>query len=74
MEKVFAICASCFRTFRCPIISDVETVVSVTKAVVALHNFLMHERKFGEDNSYCPHGYAEGEWRNDENQTEGFYQ
>ena len=71
VENVFGICASRFRIFRRPIIGDVETVVSVTKAVVALHNFLMHGRKFGEDNSYCPHGYAEGEWRNDENQTEG---
>ena len=71
VENVFGICASRFRIFRRPIIGDVETVISVTKAVVALHNFLMHGRQFGEGNNYCPQGYAEGEWRNDENHTEG---
>ena len=60
-----------FRIFGHPIIGDVETVISVTKTVVSLHNFLIHGRQFGEGNNYCPEEYAEGEWRNDENHTEG---
>ena len=71
VENVFGICASRVRIFRRPIIGDVETVISVTKAVFALHNFLTHGRQYGEGNNYCPQGYAEGEWRNDENHTEG---
>lgn len=71
VENVFGICSSRSRIFRRPIIGDVETVVSVTKAVVAFHNFFMHGRKFGEGNIYCPHGFAEGDWKNGENQTEG---
>lgn len=35
VENVFGLCASRFRIFRRPIIADVETVTSVTKAVVA---------------------------------------
>ena len=66
VENVFGICASRFRIFRRPIICSVETVVSVTKAVVALHNYLMYGRTFGGGNSYCPDGYAEGEWQNSE--------
>ena len=50
----FGICASCFRIFRRPIIGDVETVTSVTKAVVALHNFLMTGKKFGESHDGFP--------------------
>ena len=46
-----------------------DTVVSVTKAVVALHNYLMCGRKFGEVNHYCPQGYAEGDWRKNDNAT-----
>ena len=32
VENVFGICASRFRIFRRPIIAEVETVVSITKA------------------------------------------
>lgn len=69
VENVFGICASRFRIFRRPIIANVETVTSVTKAVVALHNFLMFGRTF--DNAYCPTGYEDGEWRTEDIETEG---
>ena len=42
------------------VIPEVDTVVSITKAVVALHNCLILGRKFGETSNYCPQGYAEG--------------
>ena len=70
VENVFGICASRFRIFRRPIIANVETVTSITKAVVALHNFLMFGRTL--DSAYCPTGYEDGEWRQEEDiQTEG---
>jgi len=52
VENVFGICASRFRIFRRPIIANVETVISVTKAVVAIHNYLMAGRRFGENQDY----------------------
>ncbi len=60
VENVFGICASRFRVFRRPIIAQVDTVVSITKAVVALHNYLMFGRKFGEPNNYCLQGRVPG--------------
>ena len=71
VENVFGICASRFRVFRRPIIAQVDTVVSITKAVVALHNYLMFGRKFGEPNNYCPQGYAEGDWRKSDSSSNG---
>ena len=53
------------------IIGNVEHVTEATKAVVALHNFLMDDRKM-----YCPHNFGdhvingilrEGIWRNEDN-------
>ena len=44
IENCFGIAASQFRIFRRPIIAKVDTVVKVTKAVVALHNFCMIKR------------------------------
>ena len=41
IENVFGIATSRFRIFRRPIIAKVEKVVSITKAVVALHNYLI---------------------------------
>lgn len=74
VENVFGIAASRFRIFRRPIIGLVEKVVVVTKAVVALHNFLMPLSSTESNYSYCPSGYADketqdgfvpGEWRKD---------
>lgn len=74
VENVFGICASRFRIFRRPIIAAVDTVTSVTKAVVALHNYLMFGRHFGNTSEYCPSGYAEGDWKLENVETEGFQQ
>ena len=74
VENVFGICATRFRIFRRPIIANVEMVVRVTKAVVALHNFLMADKDF-LSNDYCSESYADreqnnviisGEWRREE--------
>lgn len=79
VENVFGIAASRFRVFRRPIIGQVEKVVVITKAVVALHNYLMSPAT--ENNySYCPSGYADretqdgftpGEWRKDNESLTG---
>ena len=70
VENVFGICASRFRIFRRPILSQVEAVVETTKAVVVLHNFLMRDKRWS---SYCPstlidqdtdRGMTNGTWRN----------
>jgi len=71
VENVFGICASRFRVLRRPIIAKVETVISITKAIIALHNYLMHGRQFGKHEDYCPAGYAEGDWRDNETETDG---
>ena len=54
IENTFGILAARFRIFRRPILSCQETVENITKACVALHNYLMANKKFGETNSYCP--------------------
>ena len=41
VENTFGICAFRFRILRRPAISSVDTVTSIAKAVVALHNYLM---------------------------------
>lgn len=71
VENVFGICASRFRVLRRPIIAKVEVVTSITKAVTALHNYLMSGRQLEECDEYCPAGYAEGEWRNNDTETDG---
>ena len=70
-ENVFGICDACFRIFRRPIVASVETVVTVTKAVVGLHNYLMAGRTFYNNNNYCPSGFAEGNRRQEGTQTAG---
>lgn len=72
IENCFGIAAARFKIFRRPIIAQVETVNLITKAVVALHNFLMiTQDKYGEC-SYCPPGFIDqdnsdgvrsGDWR-----------
>ena len=72
VENTFGICSSRFRVFRRPIIASVNTVTSVTKAVMALHNYLMYGRQFAAKNEYCPEGYAEGDWRQEYLETGGY--
>ena len=70
IENTFGIAASRFRIFYRPIKAELKTVVFITKAVVALHNFLMSENN--NNLQYCPpnltdqegpNGYIPGEWR-----------
>ena len=67
--NTFGILAARFRIFRRPILSCLETVENITKVSVALHNYLMANKKFGETNSYCRNGFIDqdvqrnGEWR-----------
>lgn len=72
IENTFGILASRFRIFRRPINCHVGRVVQITKAAVALHNFLIGNRSPGEVHSYCPPnlidhesptGFRPGEWR-----------
>ena len=51
IENTFGIAASRFRIFYRPIKAEVKTVVFITKAVVALHNFLMSENN--DNLQYC---------------------
>ena len=59
VENVFGIAAACFRIFRRPIIGRDEKVVVRTKAVVALHNFLMSLSTMENNYINCPSGYAD---------------
>ena len=78
IENVFGICASRFRVLRRPIIASPKKVVLITKAIVALHNFLI---SITEDNyNYCPtnfvdqdgpNGLVPGEWRRDSDDITG---
>ena len=54
--------------------AKVLKVIHITKAVVALHNFLMNVKKNGGSNHYCPHSFIDheepnglrsGGWRQD---------
>ena len=53
IENIFGIAASRFRVFHRPISASVGKVKEITKAVVALHNFLMTENELNNQN-YCP--------------------
>ncbi|XP_065657974.1 uncharacterized protein LOC136082495 [Hydra vulgaris] len=71
VENAFGIASSRFRVFHKPIIANVENVIAITKAVVALHHFLMTEN-INNNNNYCPSNYVDqdgpnrlqlGDWR-----------
>ena len=73
-RTVLEFLASRFRIFRRPIIAEVENVKLVTKATVALHNFLMTSQSNTDNFSYCPVNYVDqentrgrvpGQWRNE---------
>lgn len=73
VENAFGIAASRFRIFHRPIVAEVSKVKQITKAVVALHNFLTTENH--RDNytysptsftdSDGPNGVNRGEWRDE---------
>ena len=77
-ENVFGIATARFRVFRKPICANIDTATAVTKAVVALHNFLMKSKNLDGFSRYCPPDFLdrdisgkvqEGSWR-----TENFNQ
>ena len=76
IENAFGIAASRFRVFRRPINARVHVVINITKAVIALHNFLIAGKEFySETSRYCPAGYGDtstkmGEWRNEIGSTD----
>lgn len=53
-ENVFGIATARFRVFRKPICANIDTATAVTKAVVALHNFLMKGKSLDGFSRYCP--------------------
>ena len=55
IENTFGILTARFRIFRRPILAKIDNVISITKACLALHNFLMPYRK---SNSYFPDDFA----------------
>ena len=61
VENVFGIATSRFRVFRRPIIAKVDKVVTTTKAIVALHNFLM---PLSDNDIYCPQNFVDHETEN----------
>ena len=72
IENTFGIAASRFRIFRRQIIAKFDTVTQITKAVVALHNFLMAQRSQDDPYNYCLLNYVDqeiagklnaGQWR-----------
>ena len=76
IENSFGILVSRFRIFRRAIIANVDNVKFITKATVALHNFLMKH----VTNLYCPtdfvdqediRGRVPGNWRDDVNDFQG---
>ena len=52
IENTFGILAARCRIFHKPIIANKKTVINVTKAAIALHNYLMHGRQFEPLNQY----------------------
>ena len=71
IENAFEVAASPFRVLHRPMIAKPTAVISITKAIVALHNFLMSLNS-NDNYSYCPPGFVdqdnssgiiEGEWR-----------
>ena len=75
VENAFGIATSRFRVFRRPITANIESAGHITKAVVALQNYLMRARTSGITRSnYCPPTFIDreisgnmrdGEWRSD---------
>ena len=60
-KNSFGILAAQFRIFRRPINAQVETVCSITKAAVALHNYLMKSQCIFGEYAYSPPGFVDRE-------------
>ena len=62
-ENTFGISTARWRIFKRPIDAIPERSIGITKAVVALHNYLMlHESTLPKDERrYCPPGYVDAE-------------
>ena len=58
--------ATRFRIYRRPIIANVETVTSVVKATIALHNFLLISQSQEGPYTYCPTNFADEEGTREE--------
>ena len=74
IENSFGIAAARFRIFLQPINAKVSTVKSVTKAIVALHNFLMYKNQHCPPNyvdSDGPQGVIPGKWHDEESSIMG---
>ena len=72
IQNAFGILVARCRIFCKPIIAKEKVAVNVTKAAIALHNYLMHDRQFKSLNQYCPSKFVDyetssglqaGEWR-----------
>ena len=72
IENTFGIATTRFRIFRRPIIAKTDKVIIITKAVVALHNYLMKKCTNVNNYNYCPSSYTDkdttsglilGDWR-----------
>ena len=65
-ENTFIISAARWRILKCPIDAIPDRCVGITRAVVALHNYLMfHESSLPRgERRYCPSGYVDTEDRN----------
>ena len=61
IENTFGILAARFRIFRRAIIGGDKMVTNITKACTVLHNYLMHDKQFPSNVSYCPPGFVDQE-------------
>lgn len=59
--NAFGIATSRFRIFRRPISAHVDTATAVTKAIIALHNFLIKELEHKSDYDYFTKEIADRE-------------
>ena len=66
-ENTFGISTARWHIFKRLIIATLKRCISITKAVIALHNFLMlHETTvLRQEQVYCPPGYADFEDKNE---------
>ena len=82
IENTFGILVSRFRIFHRPIISNIDHAKFITKAAVALHNFLMKTQSNNVNGnfSYCPPDFVDqddgsvqipGQWRREVHDVQG---
>ena len=85
IDNTFGIATPRVRVFRRPIIAKTEKVKSITKAVVALHKYLMKKCPQNNENNYnyCPTWYIDrdsrlgitlGDWRKEQANSAGLQQ